>query len=66
MSLSAKDLKDLEENETWNERGNKMGVRLIIMKKIKWTLIEFTELHGERHAQRQRAFFPEKSGGSKI
>jgi hypothetical protein len=23
-----------------------MGVRLIIMKKIKWTLIEFAELHG--------------------
>jgi hypothetical protein len=26
-----------------------MGVRLIIMRKVKWTLIEFADLHGERH-----------------
>jgi len=38
-------LKDLGENE----RGNKMGVRLIIVKKIKWTDIEFAEHHGENH-----------------
>jgi hypothetical protein len=25
-----------------------MGVRLIIMRKVKWTLIEFADLHGER------------------
>jgi hypothetical protein len=24
-----------------------MGVRLIIMRKVKWTLIEFADLHGE-------------------
>ena len=27
----------------------KKGVRLIIMRKVKWTLIEFADLHGERH-----------------
>jgi hypothetical protein len=27
----------------------KMGVGLIIMRKVKWTLIEFADLHGERH-----------------
>jgi hypothetical protein len=27
----------------------KMGVRLRIMRKVKWTLIEFADLHGERH-----------------
>jgi len=43
--FSGKDLKDLGENE----RGNKMGARLIIVKKTKWTLIEFSELHGESH-----------------
>jgi hypothetical protein len=40
-------MKDLGENE----KKAKMGVRLIIMRKVKWTLIEFADLHGERHGE---------------
>jgi hypothetical protein len=53
IKFSAKDLKDLGENE----RGNKMGTRLIIMKKVEWALIEFADLHGERHAQRHAEIY---------
>jgi hypothetical protein len=45
MILAEDVMKDLGENE----KEAKMGVRLIIMRKVKWTLIEFADLHGERH-----------------
>ena len=46
-------MKDLGENE----KKAKMGVRSIIMRKVKWTLIDFAYLHGERHGESIHIFF---------